>query len=106
MYNATWTAAELRGRRNDDKLASTGPQSPPPFQIDFTPASTTNMDVPYSNSDSQISSVPIDVDLQMPPTSSFEYQFPWGVWNDALFDALELGGNQFYDGSLPMYNLI
>lgn len=105
MYNATWTAAELRGRRNDHKPTSTEPQ-PTPYQIDFTPASTTNMDVSYSNPDPQIGSMPLDVDLQMPPTSSFEYQFPWGVWNDALFDALELGGNQFYDGSLPMYNLI
>jgi hypothetical protein len=104
MYNATWTAAELRGRRNDSKWSST---APPPPQIEFTP-STTTMDGSYSNTDAQGGSMPLDMELQMPQSSSFEYQFPWGVWNDALFDALELGGgSQLYpDGSLPMYNLI
>jgi hypothetical protein len=104
MYNATWTAAELRGRRNDPKWSSTAQV---PIQIDFTP-STTTMDGSYSNADAQSGSMPLDMNLEMPQNSSFEYQFPWGVWNDALFDALELGsGDQLYsDGFMPMYNLL
>lgn len=106
MYNATWTAAELRGRRNDHKPPSKAPPPPPP-QIEFTPASTASMNVSYGDLDSQVGSMPLDMDMQMSQNAPFEYQFPWGVWNDALFDALELGGgNQLYDGSLPMYNLI
>ncbi|KAE9965821.1 hypothetical protein EG328_009377 [Venturia inaequalis] len=106
MYNATWTAAELRGRRNDHKPLSKAPLPPPP-QILFTPASTATMNVSYGEMNSQVGSIPLDMDMQMTHNASFEYQFPWGVWNDALFDAHELGGeNHFYDESLPMYNLI
>ncbi|QDS69673.1 hypothetical protein FKW77_009584 [Venturia effusa] len=106
MYNATWTAAELRGRRNDHKPTPT-PSQPPLPQIEFTPISTANMGVSYINPENHNGTILTDLDLQMSQNSSFEYQFPWGVWNDALFDALEIGsGSQFYDSSLPMYNFI
>lgn len=104
MYNATWTAAELRGRRNDPKWSTTASAS---SQVDFNPSAMTT-DGLYRNVDTQAESLNHDMSLEMPPNSSFEYQFPWGVWNDELFDALELGaGDQLYsDGSMPIYNLL
>lgn len=106
MYNATWTAAELRGRRTDNKPSSKAPLPPPP-QIEFTPTSAASMNVSYGEMDSQVGNIPLNMDMQMYQSASCEYQFPWGVWSDELFDALEIGGgNQLYDESLQMHNLI
>lgn len=105
MYNATWTAADLRGRLNEQKSYSTAP--PPPPQFDFAAPATTT-DRPFGNTGVQEESMAINMDLVMSQPPSFEYQFPWGVWNDAFLDELELGGgSQLYpDDPLQMFDLL
>jgi hypothetical protein len=104
MYNATWTAAELRGRRNDPKWSTIASA---PSQVDFNPSAVVTAGS-YSNIGTLAGSINHDMSLEMPPNSSFEYQFPWGVWNDELFDALELGGGDhlYSNGAMPMHNLL
>lgn len=108
MYNATWTANDIRGSKNETRKSTTTsttvlqPNNNP--AVFTTPAITT--DGSYSTSDTM--TTPLDFDLNMQaPVSTFEYQFPFGIWNDAWFDAqFGLGTNLYTDMSVPLYDLL
>lgn len=79
FYNAMWTAAKLRGRHNDPEYSTT---AAPSMQSNGAPCAT------GSASPLMSVAVPQSSDMISQHPSAFDHSFPWGLWDDNLFDAL------------------
>jgi hypothetical protein len=80
LYNAIWTAGYLRGRHNDPEFSTTVST---PSQPTDSLASTNEL---HSMTNSSTVAANLDVDSLL--SEDLAPDFPWGVWDDALFDAL------------------
>jgi len=112
VYNAIWTASELRGRMNDPEWSTSAATTPQVIQ-DSPISTSTALPAPtihesYSVAGLDASSSSFDISSQpLPQNFPFEQQFPWGIWSDSLFDALYFDRvvQPYSDSIMPMYNL-
>ncbi|KAL2352408.1 hypothetical protein BJ546DRAFT_1064147 [Cryomyces antarcticus] len=96
MYDAIWIAGKLRGRHLDPEFSTTAPTIPEKEENLPTaggPSLTFNEDMVGS------------LDLQHQPDTIPQYpdpswSFPWGQWDDAVFDNLALGVGSGFDWNL------
>ncbi|KAF2492110.1 hypothetical protein BU16DRAFT_564574 [Lophium mytilinum] len=84
MYNAIWTAANIRGFHLDPKYSVDA--SPVAQHNSLTPISSTNVaDLSRTASSDARPSGPSVPEPMLPAMND---TFPWGVWDNGLFDAL------------------
>ena len=81
LYNAIWTAAKIRGRLNDPEFSITATPS------NSTPSATDGMDQDMRT----VAEFSQSTDMMSQQTTAFNHSFPWGLWDDELFDALGFG---------------
>ncbi|KAJ4364955.1 hypothetical protein N0V83_008571 [Neocucurbitaria cava] len=92
-YNAVWTASKLRGRQHDPEF--TVAASAPEERIESNPL----VDVlgVMDNTGATSSSLDAGTPLVLGP----DFVFPWGIWDDAAYDGLELGLGDHLFSDLP-----
>ena len=83
LYNAIWTAAKIRGRLNDPEFSITATPS------NSTPSATDGMDQDMRT----VAGFSQSADMMSQQATAFSHSFPWGLWDDELFDTLGFGWN-------------
>jgi hypothetical protein len=83
LYNAIWTAAKIRGRLNDPEFSITAIPS------NSTPSATDGMDQDMRT----VADFSQGADMMPQQATAFGHSFPWGLWDDELFDTLGFGWN-------------
>lgn len=84
IYNAVWTAATIRGRHNDPEFSTT---ASPSTQPNSTPSATDGTDQNMGT----VADFSQGADFMPQQATTFNHSFPWGLWDDELFDALGYG---------------